>query len=87
MIEIIIATVSGGILVIAGVLLGAYLAHRLIKADPRNDSLFGPTPKGEVFSIDDMGEEPEEEEREKNIPEAIQERSNEFIKQFAEGMK
>lgn len=66
--------------------LGAIIVYR-VKREP-HETLFGPTPKGEVFSIENSGE-PESTEvntDRKDMLNRVTDRSDEFIKQFADTM-
>lgn len=84
MINILIALGLGGLLSLGGVALGAVIVFRT-KREP-HERLFGGVPKGEVFSVDDLGFDAEKEEEAWQPPESIQKRSEEFVNQFAEGL-
>lgn len=73
-----------GTLPLLGVLLGAMIVYRT-KREP-HETLFGPTPKGEVFSIEDHIEEEQpgpDPERERLLN-RINGRNDEFVAQFAD---
>lgn len=71
------------VFMLSGVALGAYLVFHT-KREP-HERLFGGVPKGDVFSIDDLvGDEEEEEPAATSPPETIQKRAEEFVNQFAD---
>lgn len=73
----------GAILTIIGVIVGAFLMFRGVRAVP-GERLFGGVPKGQVFSIKDpMEDEPTENSSENQILE----KTNQFLKLFQEGKK
>lgn len=83
MTDILIALALGGLLSLTGVALGGLLVWKT-KREPY-ERFFGGAPKGEVFSIDDLGEE-EEEEQPTRVSEEIQRRTDAFVDQFAAGL-
>lgn len=77
---ILIAVVALAIL--AGVLSGAYSVYRT-KREP-HEPFLGKPPEGEVFSIDNWGEDLTDDAQEMpEQPETIQSRNTEFVDQFA----
>lgn len=66
--------------ILGGVLIGAYAVFRTKREG--HESFVGAPPKGEVFSIDDWGEQFETEE-EPEKPEAVMQRNNDFVDQLA----
>ena len=66
--------------ILGGVFVGAYAVFRTKRES--HESFTGKPAKGEVFSIDNWGEDIEE-PREVEPPEVIQRRNNDFVDQFA----
>jgi len=83
MTDLLIAVGLGGLLSLLGAIAGAYIMFKAMKRQP-HESFFGGVPKGEVFSIDDVEEEPEEETV---IPETVLKRVDTFAEQFAERLR
>lgn len=87
MTQLIISVSLGGVLALLGALLGAFLMYKVMRqVKEPHKTFFGNVPQGDMFSIDDWGEHLEHEsiEEEKSLPEDIQERTDEFVDQFAE---
>lgn len=82
MLDLLIAIGLGGLLSMTGVVLGAFLMDRAVKRREPHQPLFGSVPQGEVFSIDDLPTQETEEEM--ALPKVIQQRTDEFAKQFVE---
>lgn len=80
--QLIMLFVAGAFCAILGVLFGAWLSYKCHRAAPGERFLGGP-PKGDVFSIPDLGDD-EPEEMTKDI---VKERLDKFMAQFNGGGK